>query len=1004
MFSPKPEQLEAWRKKIPVPPERVKLSSHVCEAHFDKQFIVDKHIIKIGDVVIEEKRGKKTLTSDAIPTIFPNCPKHCSTILPQKRRAIEKHANERPSKRLKKANDTNGLQEVSEVNDEVDQSASFASTLHANPKAFILPDTMWACVTNESSTIFISVSKDLKVEKSVEFSKACSDLSPIIHVNSIKIDMESTELDNEEALTSMLKDVHNLVPCPGSGIDNTRSNICLGILKTLARGNPTARCENCFKKRHALLKQKRSEQNQKKRKKIKVTKLQTKLNGMMKKYDEINDQKIHDITKDLPQRQQLAVQACISAAKAKKPCGRRYTQQWIYECVLLRIKSCSLYRKMIRDEVLALPSLRTIQRYMKKLKPAYGFIPQTFELLSTKCEDMKEDEKHGTILMDEMSLTSSLFFNKSSLTVDGLVNLGNHTPEAQKDQAGDHALVFMFKPFKGGWFQTVGAFLSKGAVDGPTLSKLSLEATVLLEQTGLKVDMWVCDGAPWNRVMWTEMGIKNPFAYKRPSRKKNTSTGKSSKISEAEETQENVATEVSREPVGLVHPCDDQRKMWMCSDFPHLIKRLKSRVCPNEKGISRDLKTPDGVVKFSHWKILYEVDSAKAIQVCHKLTKDHLYPHNYQSMNVGMAFSFFSKHVADAMEHYKDEGVPGLADCAPTVAFIRRINDLVTAMNSNTPWGSIRKKEVPAENVRNVPGGEDFQSKNAREIIESFIDYLYKWHEMPGKVIEKIPAQTHYGLYISLSSAIELSDYLIQSVGFEYVMTRRLNQDSLEHFFGAVRQACGCNSHPDPVQFIQVYRLLSVASLVKPPRGSNVTGGEMLDALLQSHDVLSETEKQKRLQFEKELDSLLDEGEPIDALDQVFETKNIDEKALRMFCGYVARKANRATVAKTCMDCFSKLKAPDGFTHDDNSLIERRSEGHLIIPSEELYDIIFKLEVVIVHTLESCHIHADILAEAVENAKNYEFKEVGCDTHKRTLTKAILLFNHQNDICLQAIQ
>lgn len=102
-------------------------------------------------------------------------------------------------------------------------------------------------------------------------------------------------------------------------------------------------------------------------------------------------------------------------------------------------------------------------------------------------------------------------FNKSSLKIDGFVNLGDHTPDELKDQPGDHALVFMFKPWKGQWFPTVGAFLSKGAVKGPTLAKLALEATGLLENSGFKVDMWACDGAPWNRAMWAELGLNNPF-------------------------------------------------------------------------------------------------------------------------------------------------------------------------------------------------------------------------------------------------------------------------------------------------------------------------------------------------------------------------------------------------------------------------------------------------------------------------------------------------------------
>ncbi|KAK3926071.1 Na(+)/H(+) exchange regulatory cofactor NHE-RF3 [Frankliniella fusca] len=81
----------------------------------------------------------------------------------------------------------------------------------------------------------------------------------------------------------------------------------------------------------------------------------------------------------------------------------------------------------------------------------------------------------------------------------------------------------MYKPLTGktnvsGSKLYIAAFLSKGAVDGSILSKLCLEATALIEQSGFNVDMWVCDGDSWNRVMWNKMGLKNLFAYQRPSK------------------------------------------------------------------------------------------------------------------------------------------------------------------------------------------------------------------------------------------------------------------------------------------------------------------------------------------------------------------------------------------------------------------------------------------------------------------------------------------------------
>ena len=79
------------------------------------------------------------------------------------------------------------------------------------------------------------------------------------------------------------------------------------------------------------------------------------------------------------------------------------------------------------------------------------------------------------------------------------MNLGDHTPDKQKNQLADHALVFMFQPFRGMWVQAVACFLSKGCAPGKVLNHLVLECIKLLEQAGFFVDGFTTDGAQWNR-------------------------------------------------------------------------------------------------------------------------------------------------------------------------------------------------------------------------------------------------------------------------------------------------------------------------------------------------------------------------------------------------------------------------------------------------------------------------------------------------------------------------
>jgi len=115
----------------------------------------------------------------------------------------------------------------------------------------------------------------------------------------------------------------------------------------------------------------------------------------MAKYDNLKEEVVQVLLNSLPPSQRHMVKACIACAKVKGLKGRRYSKDWMYECILMRYKGPALYRKLRRENILPLPSPQTIQRYIKKLNPAYGFQSTTFELLAKKTAEMPEDERHG---------------------------------------------------------------------------------------------------------------------------------------------------------------------------------------------------------------------------------------------------------------------------------------------------------------------------------------------------------------------------------------------------------------------------------------------------------------------------------------------------------------------------------------------------------------------------------------------------------------------------------
>ncbi|KAK3907354.1 DNA transposase [Frankliniella fusca] len=215
---------------------------------------------------------------------------------------------------------------------------------------------------------------------------------------------------------------------------------------------------------------------------------------------------IDEAIKNLPPVQQEAVRVCFEAARRKTPCGRRYTIQWVYECMLIIIKSPDLYKHILEREILPMPSNTTIRGYLKKYRGAYGFQPATFHLLEKKAEELETEpnKRRGVLLLDEIKLPAGLYFDENSLKVAGFKDLGGGLAELgqdledqyeeacqrlpqenpkqeQKDarrakqnekndkkrdkNLADHALVITFQPLQGTRVQNTACFLSKGAAD-----------------------------------------------------------------------------------------------------------------------------------------------------------------------------------------------------------------------------------------------------------------------------------------------------------------------------------------------------------------------------------------------------------------------------------------------------------------------------------------------------------------------------------------------------------
>ncbi|KAK3931551.1 Sodium channel protein type 3 subunit alpha [Frankliniella fusca] len=241
----------------------------------------------------------------------------------------------------------------------------------------------------------------------------------------------SSDVDSFADIEKLLQNyIDSVRPCRGTekegGIRSEKCSLFLEPSGVKKRIPP--RCHQCAEKKKSLARKvrrglqqkigqakKKIDKNNKIRRLIKkvfsrnkkIIYLKDKVEGLKARCADLEQSKINDYIKDWPTPWKNAVLACVNAkgrpthvflctrffrvgrpsvnaSRVKSTKGRRYTTQWIYECQLLRIRSLSLYKKMLRDGFLPFPSLGTLLRYMKKLSPAYVLKKNTFATLKKK--------------------------------------------------------------------------------------------------------------------------------------------------------------------------------------------------------------------------------------------------------------------------------------------------------------------------------------------------------------------------------------------------------------------------------------------------------------------------------------------------------------------------------------------------------------------------------------------------------------------------------------------
>lgn len=413
---------------------------------------------------------------------------------------------------------------------------------------------------------------------------------------------------------------------------------------------------------------------------------------------------------------------------SKKPWSQKEKQF----ALSLFYKSPSTYKFLRNSKKITLPGLTTIKRWIGGSKFRPGFNTAIFKQLKTKADSMTKQEKHCTLVFDELKIKNFLEYSKYLDLVEGYEDLG---PKGRTNKLAGQAMVFVIRGLYSSWKMPISYFLPATSVKHLVLSELLVEAVGRLFNCGFIVKALVCD-----------QGANNVAAYK------------DLKITKDE-------------PYFLV----DDRKVLAMFDVPHLFKNLRNNL------IKKNFIFEGREVSFKDIKCTYECDknSSTSRALLH-ITDAHISPGPFQLMSCKLAMQLFSNRVVTAMKSCIMTGQLKSQTAPQTVKMIKKLNDLMDCLNSNSLFNSNPSKcalsdKCPQQLALLVKAKECFKTLN---IVS------------PNQ--KNIRPICFDGMEWTINAMIMLFEEQ-KKIGYHYLLTRRVNSDVIENMFSIFRQRGGYN-------------------------------------------------------------------------------------------------------------------------------------------------------------------------------------------------------------------
>ena len=366
-----------------------------------------------------------------------------------------------------------------------------------------------------------------------------------------------------------------------------------------------------------------------------------------------------------------------------------------------------------------------------------------------------------------------LVYNAATDKIVGFTDLGPN--RSTKEDLATHALQIYIRSITSR-FSRPFAFFSTKNIKAHSLASIFWEVVYTLLTCGFDIVGLVADSASINRSLFHILNNDNKDNYK---------------------------------CVNIFKP---DVPIFLIPDPPHLLKTICNSVRASKPNGTKLLRYGEHFILWEHFCRVPRLFNSEELRCC-KLNDSHYSLTSFSKMRVNIAAQLLSGTVSKLMAA---RGGEEMKASSWLCALINKWWDL---MNTRCCYGK-------------NPDLQPYRDANDPRLVwlqDTFLGEINRWRDsIIGETRQEVSKQfltreTYTGLLMATQGVVDLVKYILSHSPKEaYVVTKRINQDAVEAYFGHMRQIGRRCENPNINHYAQFENVIVAKKRIKSLKGSNV--------------------------------------------------------------------------------------------------------------------------------------------------------------------------------------